>query len=122
LFSKHASQGPDPGGRSTPSPGGPVRGSRSGRPIMALFDLLGRRWALRVLWELRGGGLTFRELQACCGDMSSSVLNQRLRELRDAGVVTVAPGTGYELTEDGLELLDALLPLHTWAERWGARA
>ena len=30
-----------------------VRGSRSGRPIMALLDLLGRRWTLRILWELR---------------------------------------------------------------------
>ncbi|HJV56497.1 MAG TPA: transcriptional regulator, partial [Methylomirabilota bacterium] len=38
---------------STPRPGWPVRGSRTGRPIMALMDLLGRRWALRVIWELR---------------------------------------------------------------------
>ena len=38
-----------------PIPGKPVRGSKTGRPIMALLDLLGRRWALRVLWELRNG-------------------------------------------------------------------
>ncbi len=89
---------------------------------MALFDLLGRRWTLRVLWELRDGGLTFRELQARCEGMSSSVLNQRLRELRDAGIVTVEGGEGYALSEDGRALLDALMPLHTWAERWGKRA
>ena len=48
---------------------------------MALLDLLGRRWALRVLWELRGGPApTFRELQSRCGDVSSSVLAQRLHE------------------------------------------
>ncbi|HTO53257.1 MAG TPA: transcriptional regulator, partial [Myxococcota bacterium] len=44
----------------TPRPGAAVRGSRSGRPIMAALDLLGRRWALRVLWELRNGPHSFR--------------------------------------------------------------
>jgi len=58
----------------TPLPGRPVRGSATGRPIMALLDLLGRRWALRVLWELRSGPVpSFRELQSRCGGVSSSV-------------------------------------------------
>jgi DNA-binding HxlR family transcriptional regulator len=89
---------------------------------MALFDLLGRRWTLRVLWELREGGLTFRELQARCEGMSSSVLNQRLRELRDADIVTQQEGAGYKLTDEGSALLDALSPLHAWAGRWNERA
>jgi DNA-binding HxlR family transcriptional regulator len=88
---------------------------------MSLFDLLGRRWTLRVLWELRDGGLTFRELQARCEGMSSSVLNQRLRELRDADVVTLQGGEGYTLTKEGDALLDALSPLHAWAVRWRDR-
>ena len=65
----------------------PARGSASGRPIMALLDLLGRRWTLRVIWELREGPLVFRALQQRCAGMSSSVLNQRLHELRAAAVV-----------------------------------
>jgi DNA-binding HxlR family transcriptional regulator len=89
---------------------------------MALFDLLGRRWTLRVLWELREGAVTFRELQARCGGMSSSVLNQRLRELREAQVVAVHDGRGYELTTEGHALLDALSPLNAWAVRWSERA
>ncbi len=88
---------------------------------MALFDLLGRRWTLRVLWELRDGGLTFRELQARCEDMSSSVLNQRLYELRDAGIVGAHEREGYTLTGEGHALLKALSPLHAWATRWGDR-
>jgi len=104
-----------------PRPGRAVRGSRQGRPIMALFDLLGRRWTLRVLWELREGGLTFRELQARCDTMSSSVLNQRLSELRDAGILSAGSGEGYVLTGEGHALLRALLPLHEWAERWSER-
>jgi DNA-binding HxlR family transcriptional regulator len=90
---------------------------------MALLDLLGRRWALRVLWELRvGDPLTFRELQARCGDISSSVLNDRLRELRAASMVTALPGAGYQLTAEGKDLLVALTPLDAWARRWAERA
>lgn len=101
-----------------------MRGSRTGRASMALLDLLGRRWALRVLWELRGeGGVpTFRELQAACGGISSSVLSERLRELRDAGIVDERERSGYRLTAEGRELMRALAPLDAWAGRWAERA
>jgi DNA-binding HxlR family transcriptional regulator len=108
--------------KPSPRPGQPVRGSTTGRPVMALLDLLGRRWSLRVLWELRDGdGLTFRQLQARCADVSSSVLNDRLRELRDAGVIAAHRGSGYALTADGRDLIDALQPLDAWAKRWARR-
>ena len=84
---------------------------------MALLDLLGRRWAMRVIWELRGEPLTFRELQAACDGMSSSVLNQRLGELREAGIAERA-GEGFTLTDDGRRLLEAFAPLDAWARRW----
>jgi DNA-binding HxlR family transcriptional regulator len=100
-----------------PRPGVRVRGSATGRPIMALLDLLGRRWALRVIWELRGEPLTFRDLQAACDGMSSSVLNQRLFELREAGIAERA-GEGFRLTDEGRRLLAAFEPLDAWARRW----
>ena len=106
----------------TPLPGRPVRGSSTGRPEMALLDLLGRRWALRVLWELRDGTpLTFRALQTAAGDISSSVLNDRLRELREAEIVAAVEGGGYALTDAGRDLLSALEPLEAWAARWARR-
>ena len=105
--------------KPTPLPGRPVRGSTTGRPTMALLDLLGRRWALRVLWELRDGqSLTFRELQGRCGDISSSVLNDRLRELREAQIAEIRPSGGYALTDAGRRLLGALEPLDRWAKNW----
>ena len=55
---------------------------------MAAMDLLGRRWALRILWELRHGPVGARALRARCDGMSSSVLYERLKELTDAGLVT----------------------------------
>jgi DNA-binding HxlR family transcriptional regulator len=90
---------------------------------MALLDLLGRRWALRVLWELRHESVpTFRELQVRCGNISSSVLTQRLHELREAGIVAAESRGGYKLTAEGRSLLEALAPVDVWAKRWAARA
>jgi DNA-binding HxlR family transcriptional regulator len=86
---------------------------------MAALDLLGRRWALRVLWELRDGSpASFRDLRERCDQMSTSVLNQRLAELRGAGIVAQGAG-GYKLTTTGAQLLKALAPLDAWAKRWG---
>ena len=98
-----------------------VRGSRTGRPIMALLDLLGRRWTLRILWELRGGPLTSRALRAACDEASPTVLQSRLSELRQAGLVTLAAASGYGLTPLGRELHETFLPLHRFAERWSKR-
>jgi DNA-binding HxlR family transcriptional regulator len=102
-----------------PSPGRRVRGSRTGWPIMVLLDLFGRRWTLRILWELRDRSLTSRALRAACDEASPTVLNERLKELREAGFIELAPANGYGLTELGRELLETLLPLHRFAERWG---
>jgi DNA-binding HxlR family transcriptional regulator len=102
----------------TPLPGRPVRGSATGRPIMALLDLLGRRWTLRVLWELRGAPVpSFRELQSRCGGVSSSVLTDRLAELREAGIVERADD-GYRLSTRGAELSEAILVMARWAADW----
>ena len=91
------------------------------RPVMELLDLLGRRWALRVVWELRDEtGLTFRELRSRCDEVSSSVLAERVRELSEAGVVGRAED-GYVLTPRGRELLTLLQPLDEWARRWRRR-
>ena len=95
-----------------------VRGSRSGRPIMVLLDLLSRRWTLRILWELRRERLTSRALRTACDDASPTILQTRLTELREAGFVELAPAEGYGLTPLGRELCETFLPLHRFAERW----
>jgi DNA-binding HxlR family transcriptional regulator len=88
---------------------------------MALFDLAGRRWTLRVLWELARAErpLTFRELRARCADMSSSVLTRRVAELREARLVD-RQDDGYDLTDLGRGLVESMQPLLTWANTWAA--
>lgn len=99
-------------------PGRPVRGSTTGRPLMAAMDLLGRRWTLRVLWELRAGPVGARAMLAACEGLSSSVLYERLRDLTDAALVVQTDSGDYALTKLGRELGDSLQPLDAWARRW----
>jgi len=104
----------------TPLPGRAVRGSRTGRPVMALLDLLSRRWALRLLWELRDARVaTFRALRADLDDVSPSILNERLKDLRAARLIELG-ADGYLLTALGTQLLSMLVPLGRWADRWAA--
>jgi len=97
-----------------------VRGSRTGRPIMVLLDLLGRRWALRIMWELRNEPLTSRALRTACDEASPTVLNERLKELRGADFIELGDA-GYALTALGRELSEKLMPLHHFAEKWNGR-
>ncbi|MFZ0041922.1 MAG: helix-turn-helix domain-containing protein [Solirubrobacteraceae bacterium] len=89
---------------------------------MALFDLVGRRWTLRIIWELHQAPapLTFRALREACGAISSSVLTRRLGELDDALIVEHT-GSGYALTETGEQLVVSLAPVLSWSEEWSRR-
>ena len=99
----------------------PVPGSTTGRPIMVLLDLLGRRWALRVVWELRGDPLTSRALREACDDVSPTVLQTRISELRDAQIIRHEKASGYQLTELGRDLLASITPLYAFADRWARK-
>src|SRR5439155_11836409 len=91
--------------------------SATARPLAELFELLGRRWTLRILWELRDRRLSFNELRRAVGGMSQRVLVTRLTELFGAGLVADVPG-GYRLTGNGQSLIRDLTPLESWSQRW----
>ena len=86
--------------------------------MLALLDLLGRRWALRILWELRQQPASFQALQRRCDFMSTSVLSQRLGELREAQLVEKQAGGDYRLTEHGSRLLTRLDGMDEWTRQW----
>lgn len=97
-----------------------ARQRRAKDGINAALALFNKRWVLRILWELRGDALTFRALQSASGDLSTSVLNLRLAELREALLVEHMPGAGYALSAHGRSLLVAMRPLLDWAAAWAA--
>jgi DNA-binding HxlR family transcriptional regulator len=91
---------------------------RSTPSTVAILELLGRRWALRVLWELREDPATFQALQGRCDSMSTSVLTTRLGELREAGLLTRDETGRYCLTAHGRTLLEQLRWVDDWSRQW----
>ncbi|MDR6886348.1 MULTISPECIES: winged helix-turn-helix transcriptional regulator [Variovorax] len=86
--------------------------------ISQLLALLEARYALRVLWALRDGhAQTFRLLQDSVGGITPNTLNTRIKELREAGLVSHG-GDGYSLTVSGQDLLKRLSDLQAFAGKW----
>ena len=93
----------------------PPRGIECSRTL----DLLGRRWALRILWELRAGATGAREsLRPIRRNAVDSVLYDRLRDLAASGLVERSHGDLYVLCELGVTLGSALKTSDTWAPSW----
>jgi DNA-binding HxlR family transcriptional regulator len=86
-------------------------------PLQTLVDLLSKRHALALIWELRGPSQPFRNLARRLG-VSEDRLSQRLRELRDAGLVQVDEAGDYRLSSEGRRLLDPLTRLSGFASDW----
>ena len=104
-----------------PIPGQPVRGSTSGQPIMALLDLLGRNWAMGIIWHLNAGPSKFRSIQDHCQSISPTTLNSRLKELHRSHLIEKTR-EGYKLTPLGKELYTYIEPLGSWARnRWAKK-
>jgi len=88
------------------------------RPIMRLIDVLGKRWSLRIMWELKDQRMTFRELRTKCDDVSPNSLNSRLKELRQLNLLD-HNSEGYGYTKWGYELGEQLIDLNDWSNEWG---
>ncbi len=93
----------------------------SDAPLMSLLDLAGRRWLLRIMWELREKPLRFTELRARCDHMSQSVLTKRLAEMTSAMLVSVDEDSRYQLTPLAGELVTITSALDQWAHQWAQR-
>lgn len=88
------------------------------RPIVEIIELLGKKWVMRIIWELREEPLTFRALQSACDNISPTVLNSRLKLLESTLIVERRASGGYTLTACGKALLDVYKPLDQWAIAW----
>jgi DNA-binding HxlR family transcriptional regulator len=86
------------------------------RPVETALDLLGRRWALRLVWELRRSALSFSDLRQRTG-ISPSVLSARIADLTNAGVLERDGVRRYRLSGRGRELARVLYELNRWAEQ-----
>jgi DNA-binding HxlR family transcriptional regulator len=102
--------------------GGTATGPATGtlpEPLRELVDLLARRHALGLVWELRGPSQSFKTLVQHVGAPDAQV-SQRLRELREGGILEVDEAGDYRLTGEGRRLLDVVSALESFAEGWAA--
>lgn len=88
--------------------------------ISQLLSLLEARYAIRVLWALRDGHpQTFRLLQDSVGGITPNTLNTRIKELRQAGLMSHGDD-GYIVTASGADLLKRLADVPAFASRWAS--
>ncbi len=95
-----------------------MKKQKSDRPVMMLIDIMGRKWNLRILWELNQETCTFRELQSRCGEISPTIISKRLKELIEVNMVKKNKPVGYQLTSLAEEALELFYPLADWAKKW----
>src|SRR5436305_320382 len=84
------------------------------------FDVIGERWTPLLLRELATGPRRYADLQDALPGVGTSLLSQRLKELEADGVVVkrfLSPPAArwvYDLTDDGHDLAEAMVPLAGW--------
>ena len=87
------------------------------------LDVVGDRWTLLIVRELRPGPRRFTDLVDGLPGVSRKLLTERLRELERNGIIArrdlppPAARQVYELTEDGRDLATAMAPLIAWGSR-----
>lgn len=92
--------------------------SKENAAVSQLLALLESRYAMRVLWALRDGhAQTFRLLQDSVGSITPNTLNTRIKELREAGLLTHG-SDGYVVTAVGADLLKRLSDVQAFATKW----
>ncbi|WP_027188179.1 winged helix-turn-helix transcriptional regulator [Desulfovibrio cuneatus] len=90
------------------------------------MDIVGGKWKMVILWQLRNGVARFRELKRLLNGITQKMLTQQLRELEEAGLITrtvypvVPPKVEYRLAEEGTKLIPALDALCQWSTNYAS--
>src|SRR5690348_17845700 len=89
-------------------------------------DLLGRRWALAILWAAaEAGAVRFNEFKQTLDGIPPRTLAARLAELEEAGILerrvldTRPPRAEYRLTDAGRRLGGLVEAMRSWAASSG---
>src|ERR1044072_6774186 len=90
--------------------------------ITRTLDVIGEPWSPLVLRDVWAGFTRFEQLQADLG-ISRKVLTERLNHLVEHGVLERRPYDRrpryeYVLTEKGAELVDLLMVMAAWGDKW----
>src|SRR3954465_11742396 len=91
--------------------------------LASALDVVGERWTLLLVRDLALGPQRYSDLLAGLPGMGTGLLAERLKHLETEGIVrrSMLPPPAavavYELTDDGKDLSEAILPLAMWGAR-----
>ena len=91
-------------------------------PVMTAIDVIGGKWKVIILYQLRGKTLRFGELRKLIPKITQKMLTQQLRELEKDKLVVrkvypeVPPKVEYTSTPLAEKLNKALDMLSEWGE------
>jgi DNA-binding HxlR family transcriptional regulator len=91
------------------------------RQVLQILALIGDKWSILVIGQLRDRTLRFSELHRAVTGISQRMLTLTLRQLERDGLLTrtvhpsVPPRVDYALTPLGATLLDSVAALAEWA-------
>lgn len=98
-------------------------------PIEGVIEVLSKKWALVIIGTISNNKrIRFNELMKSLDGISPRTLSIRLKELEKAGLIKrenfaeIPPRVEYTLTQDGIEVKDAMIPLMEWAHKKSIRS
>jgi DNA-binding HxlR family transcriptional regulator len=89
------------------------------------FQVIGGKWKALILWLIHTQPRRFGELKRLVPEISEKMLIQQLREMEADRLVhrevfhEVPPRVEYSITELGISLDNALVPLAEWGKEHG---
>jgi DNA-binding HxlR family transcriptional regulator len=93
-------------------------------PLKGVIDVISKKWALLIVNALGNHGtLRFNGLMDQLEGISPKTLSDTLKVLQAEGLIRresfaeIPPRVEYSLTDDGVELRKAIMPLLRWAAR-----
>jgi DNA-binding HxlR family transcriptional regulator len=105
----------------SPDPGDHTSEDDECRQVLQILTLIGDKWTILVVGQLRDRTLRFGELQRVVTGISQRMLTRTLRQLERDGLLTrtmhprVPPRVEYALTPLGTTLLESAATLAAWA-------
>ena len=92
-------------------------------PILHALNIIGGKWRIPILWQLSDSSLRYNELRRRLKGITNIMLTRSLKELEEYNLINrvqlsdIPPHVEYSLSEQGKQLVPALLIIKDWGEK-----
>lgn len=91
-------------------------------PVLYALNIIGGKWRLPILWNLKDGGLRYNQLKRKLNGITNIMLTRSLQDLEEYGLANrvqhseIPPHVEYFLTENSKKILPVLLLIQEWGK------